>query len=964
MSDPLVTNVFKFVAIRPPQSVDAENSQIGFISDARAGTPDGQRQLAALARKVATRETALAEWSKLDLTPLEPLANGYAKLLAGYRALAADAPLPDPVTALRSAGLAGGFAKLATPAWNALYTADATGADAGVRLETPMAALRALHFIARATGPMSVADALTTLSATPLIPIQVRTAASDGGIVQPIPPPPVAGPPPAATPAMHALINDLTAAQSLLEAARRIPGAIANVPPAERPGATKDGQGGIHKIQLSTVPRIKAALPARPTAAQTAMLSRLSIGLDTPVPAATRALQDQVNALTTRALDLQGNPAFHALVGDTLDDTARRMLSGVLGPIVHLAGGAGGAPDVDMNGRIRPLGIGDLKVVKQTLLAYQPGEVAHIENVLKGESKNRVYRTLDRLTVTDFTSEETTTDNERDTQTTDRFELKKEADTTIKEDMSLKAGLTVTGSYGPVTVTAQGDFAYSTSKEESTKTSANFGRDIVDRSISKIQKKVTTSRTTVSFHETEETDSHGIDNVGGPGNITGVYRWVDKKYRAQIYNYGRRLMLEFVVPEPAAFWRASQKGVGVPTVTAVPPAPFVDSSGNPLTPAAFTGATYLAFASRYKASVAPPPTEWLYISTAFAQDSIDNGHTFAKAIKELVVPEGYRMYYYHAQVSATWTNYPHFILQIGDDQYYLLKNTGALNGFGVGVGTPPTPSDPHASGSVAISVMGYDINAYSVNISGLCSYVPQTYLKWQQDVFDKSYTAFQALQSAYDQAVAKAGAQAMGIQIEGRNPGINLSIIKNELKKHCLTMLTGMQFNNFHGMSNPADQPTHLPEIDPIEALDEGRFIEFFEQAFEWEQITYLFYPYFWGRKSNWIMLSNQSDPDPAFMQFLQAGAVRIVLPVSRAYDDAMAYFLQPRHPSIPVAQRIWQGGGPPTITDPLFVSIADELRAQTDDLAGAVPEGDPWEFTVPTTLVWLQPDGTLPVFA
>ena len=60
--------------------------------------------------------------------------------------------------------------------------------------------------------------------------------------------------------------------------------------------------------------------------------------------------------------------------------------------------------------------------------------------------------------------------------------------------------------------------------------------------------------------------------------------------------------------------------------------------------------------------------------------------------------------------------------------------------------------------------------------------------------------------------------------------------------------------------------------------MDEGRLIEFFEQAFEWEQITYLFYPYFWGRKANWIMLSNQSDPDPAFMQFLQGGAARVVL--------------------------------------------------------------------------------------
>ena len=35
---------------------------------------------------------------------------------------------------------------------------------------------------------------------------------------------------------------------------------------------------------------------------------------------------------------------------------------------------------------IRPLGIGDLKVVKQWLVEYLPGEISHIANVLKGEA--------------------------------------------------------------------------------------------------------------------------------------------------------------------------------------------------------------------------------------------------------------------------------------------------------------------------------------------------------------------------------------------------------------------------------------------------------------------------------------------------------------------------------------------------------------------------------------------------
>jgi len=50
----------------------------------------------------------------------------------------------------------------------------------------------------------------------------------------------------------------------------------------------------------------------------------------------------------------------------------------------------------NVRGSIKPLGIGDLKVVKQKLKKYAAGEVAHIENVLRGEYKERKHRVLDR----------------------------------------------------------------------------------------------------------------------------------------------------------------------------------------------------------------------------------------------------------------------------------------------------------------------------------------------------------------------------------------------------------------------------------------------------------------------------------------------------------------------------------------------------------------------------------------
>jgi hypothetical protein len=124
--------------------------------------------------------------------------------------------------------------------------------------------------------------------------------------------------------------------------------------------------------------------------------------------------------------------------------------------------------------------------------------------------------------------------------------------------------------------------------------------------------------------------------------------------------------------------------------------------------------------------------------------------------------------------------------------------------------------------------------------------------------------------------------------------------------------------------------------------------------------MTYLYYPYFWGRKSNWVEINHITDPDPLFEQFLTAGAARVVVPVPMAYRDAVLFLLQRDEP---LHKKVWGGGDRPTLDDPLYRSVAQEMKNRTDDLAGATPEGEPWEFTIPTTLVWLQPDSTLPSF-
>lgn len=948
-----LTDVFKFVAVRPPQLVP--HRPIGLISDPRSSTePPGNSGDDGM-------DAPLDD--DLRMAPLAEAGRRLADYFAGQPA-GAEVVVPsefsDELSELADAGDA---TELSGKAWDAVYAAYRSGPTAGPVLETPLGVLRLLHFdrLMRDGRLSTAADAETALTATAVVPAAL--AQSPGSLPEPAL---VTPPPEEPNEHLRQLVEEVAATRMLLN---RIGSINLKAKPAVETEKEATGEGDVRR-QLLRVSRMASIAPVLSDTAPRELRSiaaRLNIIESTSIPAASISAQQHMSVLLHRADRMRHDPTLQRTVHQLSGSLDLSDLAGIV-PEIDLiwrptpVPALGSSPDVDVSGKIRPLGIGDLKVVKQTLLAYQPGEVAHIENVLAGEHKERIHRTLDRTETTYFESIEENTETQRDNQSTERFELKKEADKTIKEDMSVQAGVTVTAAFGPVVTTAHGDFAYSTSKQESQRSSSNFAREVVDRSVSKIQKKVRAERTTKTFHETEETNKHGINNEGQDHTI-GVYRWVDKKYRAQVYNYGRRLMLEFIVPQPAAFWLATQKRKK-PRIDAKPPEPFELAPGKRLTAKDINETNYLIFASRWNAAgITPPPPRWVYASTSFEQSGVENGKTISKALKDLVVPDGYTLIYYIGRVSLVYVvGGPRFTITIGEDSIPLHTSTAAKHGSDSLVGfAPHADAWDNPQGPVGVTIVGYDINAYSVVIGANCERSERHYQDWQMKAFEKMSAAYEAAKAAYDQKVAQAEAQDMGIQIQGRNPAINREIETRELKKLCITMMTGSHLSDYNAMTDPPNQPDTHPEVDVLEALSEGPLIQFFEQAFDWPQMTYLFYPYFWGRKKNWVEVMKESDVDPLFTQFVQAGAARVVIPVSPAYNQAVAYFLAKKSPNL--ADRVWLGGDPPTIDDPLYKSIADEARALTDDLAGAKPEGKPWEFTVPTTLVWLQPGPDLPTF-
>lgn len=978
MNPPLVSDIFKFLAIRPPQRASDENTHQTIIRDARAANPDGVRELASLASDLARPEAALARWRELDLSLLAPLVASHRALVRRYEPLPPTDAAPDVRKALNEAGATKiiNDSRTLRQAWDALYVADSTGADAGIRFEVPLAALRVLHLAALLDEHKALtrSAALEALSATPAIPHAFHDVRISSGTLSAT----VArGVPVVAAPEISAHSMQMRSLAQDLLSTKRVLGLVTNAPFAPRTttttGSTSErlGPGFRTQFSLQGAPTVRSVLTGQLSRDEASLLDRLRIDDGAAVSTAAQTLQTHLSDLSRQAFAFGADPEFQTQMRELTAPPAAAVRSGSLikidasgKPATIISMGDAIISDVDVTGRIIPLGIGDLKVVKQTLLAYLPGEVAHIENVLKGESKERKHRNLNRTETTLFTSQEETKDIERDTQSTDRFELKRETDLTIKEDMSVKAGLTVTASYGPVVATATGDFAYATSKQDSQKSSSNFARELVDRSVSKVQTKTKTERTTKTLNEVEETNTHGVINTDPAAkHVIGIYRWVDKRYRAQVYNYGVRLLLEFIVPEPAAFYRMTLGHRG-PKVNATPPPPFTNIAGAPLTVADIDEGSYAMYASRYNAAgITPFPRFTVSTGLTLAKDGLTLGTSVGMAgTDKLVVPADYTLWLYSVAVSFIWGGGPQFTLLVGGDQHTLLTTplgvglqmTSAVEGAAVGA--------TGLGGTIPVSVATYDVTAFAVNIQGICLLSDGGKEKWRIQTFDKIYTAYQALQTAYDQKVAQAEA-AQGPVIQGQNPATNRVVEKTELKKLCITMMTGQHFDAFGAMTDPPDKPKTYPEVDVLQALTEGRVEQFLEQAFEWEQMTYLFYSYFWGRKKNWVDVSLLADPDPLFAQFLTAGAARVVVPVPIAYAEAVQFML--REPGKDLGKKVWRGGERPTIEDKngLYVSITDELRSQTDDLAGATPEGTPWEFTLPTTLVWLQPDATLPTF-
>jgi hypothetical protein len=597
------------------------------------------------------------------------------------------------------------------------------------------------------------------------------------------------------------------------------------------------------------------------------------------------------------------------------------------------------------HGAIHSIGVTDLLVVRQNLKSYAARDISHIENVLRGESKHRDHTRTVTTETFQLTEAIRSTEQEHELDSTDRFEMSRAASEVISEQSSVAAGLTVSGGYGPTLdfeSNVQGSLE--SSRERSSEFASQYSHEITEKSRTKVSEQIRQLQSVRFVTSVEDKNHHEFSNVAGDGNVAGVYQWLEKVYEAQIYDYGLRAMFDFVVPEPASLVIHAMKAGLADATRVVKPKDFT------ITPAQLNQNNYHRYMLDWEATgISPPPEPFVTVSKTFRGGPADEGDK-KRGMEvdgaEEVLPDGYQAVY--ATVAARWGTW-----EVDNDVEEVIRVVigNRVHAFG----RPPqnaivwgTVLDGEVS-SIPVAVRTFRTSSYVLAIELKCQRTARAMEKWRNETHASLLQAYQQQRAAYLQALKDLQSRA-SVESSGRSPSENRATERRELKRACVSILTAQHFDTFGAVGEGGDG---LPQIDLVAADEQGPYVRFFEQAFEWHNATYLFYPYFWGRRSTWIEQMQYEDADPRFTDFLRSGAARVAVPVRPGFELALEHFLS--------TGEIWNGGELPPITDPLYVPIITELSEQLGAPGAEVARGAPWDVNVPTSLVLLRGDGSLP---
>lgn len=580
-----------------------------------------------------------------------------------------------------------------------------------------------------------------------------------------------------------------------------------------------------------------------------------------------------------------------------------------LPPFQQLTVASDTAATSDAQNWVLPYAIGELQWVRQRLLRYEMGDIATIINVMSGEKKQildkqvqkKVQKQKEVQSNTDTTvSQQRQQQLEQETQKVLQNWSKLYDYTKLQPVFSAPMPMYMNGSYSKT----KGADGKPISKEKS-----SLARKTLQATTHQMTEKVVQWRT--QTHQDARTHSEKTvwDNTQGKEVLTGVYRWLNQVYEAQVVHVGNRFILEGWISKPATAYleqtaqlegRNLKKPISLETAK-------IDTFQ------AIQRDNYAQLCATYQVkNVLLPPKETILVSEWI--ESTTNTH------KKIEIPTGYEA-----------------------QSYTLLYNVNPsgleLNGF-IGqnafTSASPSPNKGNLQQETGLVPLMATLSApvlatppqimpsfmISVQITCVCSVTSPIYMEWQSKMYQKISEAYEALKTAYYQQVSSNAPTQTA-----ENPAMQRKIIHTVLKQQMITTLRAATQQNLP--PEKAIQPT-------VNQVNAPRYIQFLNDVIDWDEMAYTF------MESNAVVF-NPSSSDAVFTPFLQAESATIFVPIRPAFNQKLLYFL--------ATGMIWMGQDALTGVLSTQIGLVNELKKVAHTPLSTETLVDQWEVKIPTAL-------------
>jgi hypothetical protein len=574
--------------------------------------------------------------------------------------------------------------------------------------------------------------------------------------------------------------------------------------------------------------------------------------------------------------------------------------------------------------------IADLLELRDWTHRYKAGDLAYIENIAAGETRSRDHEM--KRTRELFSEMETTErrSESRDLQVTDRSSLKREIDRQREQSLSGEASATgkFTGTGYSAEISASASFARSS--KEAVREAQEHAVETVKKAVSEIEKETRTKRSEKITTEETEKNLHAFKNETDEALVT-KYFWVTKECRAQLYSYGRQMIAEFIVPEPARLYehlllvrRESQIDAAIRKPTAVKPEK-PEALG--FESASMTSGNYVGRCEQWGVSNPPsPPAATGQIAVGLS-DGDNRGDGEHVGDMQFQVPDGYRA------VAMTLSGSEPEWRRPKEDPHKVEFNCAGDTMFWSKEESSHKLSTPlgNLTGSQSIAVDAWYTDSFSATVTIQLELLPSVLIEWQQSVFDLIEQKHAAAVAAYEEALAKYEAIIAEYEqerdklrrelIEGessRHPFFNREIEQAELKRAVIYLMC--QDFSANGAMIRRAEPCGFPEIDRTATDEKGYDWYFWDRLIDWKRMAYAFFDYFWAPMCDWPQRFDPDEPDALFKAFRRAGYARVLVPVSPAMHKDFLWYL--------ATHEKWNHQGPPFgDQDPRWRNVVFELK-------------------------------------